>query len=71
MHPRCEPRETWCSGTALHMGVAPRAEIQSADQAKEFLDMGVRHFSIGTDISILHGWWKADGAKLWQALKGE
>ncbi len=42
--------------TALKMGVPPRAEIGSADDAKHYLDMGVRHFCIGTDISILYGW---------------
>ena len=47
--------------TALKMGVPPRAEIGSADGAKRFLDMGVRHFCIGTDISILYGWWREHG----------
>jgi 2-keto-3-deoxy-L-rhamnonate aldolase RhmA len=39
--------------TALKMGMRPRAEINSTDEAKYFLDMGVRHFCIGTDINIL------------------
>ena len=34
------------------MGVHPRAEISSSDEVKEYLDIGVRHFSIGTDITI-------------------
>ncbi|MBI2171307.1 MAG: 2,4-dihydroxyhept-2-ene-1,7-dioic acid aldolase [Chloroflexi bacterium] len=55
--------------TALRMGVPPRAEIQSVEQAKEFLDMGVRHFSIGTDISILYGWWRENGDKLRKAIE--
>ena len=41
----------------IKMGVPPRAEIATADQAKYFLDMGVRHFSVGTDITVLHQWW--------------
>jgi len=56
--------------TALKMGVPPRAEINTADQAKYFLDMGVRHFCIGTDITILHQWWKAHGEDLRKALEG-
>jgi 4-hydroxy-2-oxoheptanedioate aldolase len=52
------------------MGVPPRAEINTADQAKEYLDMGVRHFCIGTDITILHQWWKAHGDNLRKALDG-
>jgi 2-keto-3-deoxy-L-rhamnonate aldolase RhmA len=50
--------------TALRMGVAPRAEISSVDQAKHYLDMGVRHFCLGTEISILYGWWKNNGDAL-------
>lgn len=54
--------------TALKMGVPPRAEIQTVDDAREFIDMGVRHFSIGTDIAILYGWWKENGEGLQKAL---
>jgi len=54
--------------TAVKMGVPPRAEIATADQAKYFLDMGVRHFSVGTDITILHQWWKSQGEDLRKAL---
>ena len=50
------------------MGVAPRAEINSVDEAKEYLDMGVKHFSIGTDINILHNWWKQNGEALAKAI---
>jgi 4-hydroxy-2-oxoheptanedioate aldolase len=50
--------------TAVKMGVPPRAEIGSVDQARYYLDMGVRHFSIGTDISILYDWWKTNGDAL-------
>ena len=56
--------------TAVKMGVPPRAEIQSPDQAKEYLDMGVRHFSIGTDVSILYSWWKDNGEQLRNAIAG-
>ena len=41
---------------ALKMGVAPRAEIGSFEQAKSYVDMGVRHFCIGQDLKILHQW---------------
>jgi 2-keto-3-deoxy-L-rhamnonate aldolase RhmA len=56
--------------TALKMGVPPRAEIGTADEAKYYLDMGVRHFCIGTDITILHSWWKTQGDALQKALAG-
>jgi 4-hydroxy-2-oxoheptanedioate aldolase len=54
--------------TALRMGVQPRAEINSVDQAKYYLDLGVRHFSIGTDISILYSWWQDRGEGLRKVL---
>ena len=56
--------------TAIKMGVPPRAELGSADQAKHYLDMGVRHFCIGTDVSILFNWWKEHGDNLRKALEG-
>lgn len=54
--------------TSLKMGVPPRAEINTADQAKYYLDMGVRHFCIGTDVNILYDWWKAHGDSVRKAV---
>ncbi len=50
--------------SALKAGVQPRAEINSPDQAKYYLDLGVRHFCIGTDVTILFQWWKDNGEEL-------
>jgi len=55
--------------TALKMNVPPRAEISILDQAKYYLDLGVRHFSIGTDLSILHNWWKVNGEGLRKVIE--
>ena len=41
---------------ALKKGVAPRVEIASFEQAKPFIEMGVRHFCIGTDLRVIYGW---------------
>jgi len=57
--------------TALELGVPPRAEINSPDDAKRFLDMGVKHFCIGTDMSILYRWWLENGEKLRRVVEGE
>jgi len=54
----------------LQAGVHPRIELGSADAAKRYLDMGVRHFCIGTDISILYQWWKSEGDALRKAVGG-
>jgi hypothetical protein len=50
--------------TCLKRGVPARAEINTADEAKYYLDLGVRHFCIGTDMFILHDWWKRTGEEL-------
>ncbi len=41
---------------ALKKGVAPRVEIGSFEQAKPFIEMGVRHFCLGTDIMVIALW---------------
>ena len=56
--------------TALEMGVQPRAEISTADEAKYYLDLGVKHFCIGTDVSILFKWWQEQGESLKEAIAG-
>ena len=48
----------------LKKGIPLRAEIDSVDKAKYYLDMGVRHFCLGTDILILHQWLKENGEGL-------
>jgi 4-hydroxy-2-oxoheptanedioate aldolase len=50
--------------TALRMKIAPRAEITSIEQAQYYLDLGVRHFNLGIDISILYDWWSVNGDNL-------
>jgi 2-keto-3-deoxy-L-rhamnonate aldolase RhmA len=56
--------------TALRMGVPPRAEVASVDQAQYYLDLGVRHFNLGVDLSILYGWWKQNGEDLRGVVAG-
>ena len=67
-HPEILAAQTKVFETALKMGKHPRAEIQTVDEAKMYLDLGVRHFSIGTDITILYNWWQENGDKLWSAI---
>lgn len=46
-HPRVKEAELHVIKTALRLGVAPRVEIDTPEQAKPYLDLGVRHFCIG------------------------
>ena len=55
--------------TALKMGIAPRAEISHPDECDRYLDMGVKHFCIGTDVSILFNWFRDCGKAMNQLLK--
>ena len=54
--------------SCLAAGVIPRIEISSADEAKRYLDMGARHFCIGTEITILYEYWQKEGEGMRRAL---
>ena len=51
--------------TALKKGVAPRVEVGSFEQAKPYVEMGVRHFCIGWDTLVVSQWCRqqAEGIK--------
>ena len=49
---------------ALAAGVQPRAEIKKPAQARFYLDLGIRHFSMGTDLGILANWLRTEGGTL-------
>ena len=49
---------------SLAAGIQPRAEITEPAEAQRYLDLGVRHFAIGTDTQILSSWWRERGAGL-------
>jgi len=67
-HPKVREAELKTIKTALKMDVAPRAEISNPEDAKRYIELGVRNFSIGTDVSILYGWWKKNGEELKKIL---
>ena len=43
-------------GLALKKGVHPRVEIGSFEEAKPYIEMGVRHFCVGWDLRIIYEW---------------
>jgi 4-hydroxy-2-oxoheptanedioate aldolase len=53
---------------SLAAGIQPRAEITEPSEAQAYLDQGVRHFCIGTDVHILHAWLDDRGGRLAQIL---
>jgi len=46
---------------ALKKGIHPRVEVVSFEQAKPFIEMGVRHFCIGWDLRVISDWCRQQG----------
>jgi 4-hydroxy-2-oxoheptanedioate aldolase len=67
-HPAVREAERFMVDTALRRGVVPRAEISEPAEAKRHLDMGVRHFCMGWDMTTLHQWFASQGAALRDTL---
>ena len=49
---------------ALRHGVQPRCEISSPDQAQYYIDLGVRHFSLGDQLAKLKAFWNGEGREM-------
>ena len=62
--PAVKEAERYVIETSLKKGVAPRIELESLDGVEYYLNLGVRHFRIGNDVSILRRFWKENGTKL-------
>ena len=67
-HPDVQKAEQLTIETALRLGLQPRVELGNPDMAAKYIEMGVKHFCVGWDVSILYGWWKDSGARLRNAL---
>ncbi len=68
-HPEIKAVEKRVFETAIRMGVPPRCEINSPEQAPYFLDMGVRHFCIGTDLVVWYDWCRQNGEAMRKVLE--
>ena len=66
--PRVQEAEMRTIETALAMGVQPRVELGDSSGAEPYLEMGVKHFCIGWDVSIIHDWCKEHGTALARLL---
>ena len=67
-HPDVRAVERQVIERSLAAGIPPRIEINDAAEAEPYLAMGVRHFCIGTDMVILHDYWRRQGAALGSLL---
>ena len=50
--------------TALRHGIQPRCEIQTPEEAQYYIDLGVRHFSLGDQFKVLKKFWDEQGKKI-------
>ena len=70
-HPRVREAEEYVISTALEMGIAPRAELRGREGAERYLDLGVKHFCIGTDVKVLFDWMADTGGRMMDLLGRE
>lgn len=54
--------------TALKLGLHPRIELADIAMAAPYLEMGVKHFCIGWDATILANWWRDNGTAMRKTL---
>ena len=53
---------------SLAAGVPPRIELMGLENIDYYLDLGVRHFRMGTDMAILKRFWQSQGDALRERL---
>lgn len=68
-HPQVRAAERLVIEKSLQAGIQPRAEITHPDQARYYQDLGVRHFNLGVDLSILYNWWRENGSTMRKILE--
>ena len=57
--------------TCLRLGIVPRAEIDTPEEAKYYMDLGVRHFAIGTDTDVYFDWLRRAGETMRSAMSAD
>lgn len=50
--------------TAIAHGIRPRCELNSAEDARFYLDLGVKDFSLGLEMRVLQGFLNKEGYAL-------
>ena len=70
-HPRVIEAEKHVIQTAQKMNIAARVELVTPDGIERYLDMGIRHFNVGIDVTTLFNWYRDAGAVLRKELSVE
>ncbi len=66
--PQTKAAEKYVIETAIKMGKRPRVEVDTWEQAKPYLDMGVKDFCPGWDVSVIYDYCKRQGEALAKLL---
>lgn len=64
--PKVKEAELKCIKTAIEMGKRPRVELSDVNLKliEQYMQLGVKDFSLGTDVRILYNFWKEKGQEL-------
>ncbi|MEY8339030.1 aldolase/citrate lyase family protein [Lachnospiraceae bacterium 62-35] len=57
--------------TAIRHNIRPRCELNSAEEAKYYLDLGVKDFSLGLELRILQTFLTKEGDELLNLMAGK
>jgi 2-keto-3-deoxy-L-rhamnonate aldolase RhmA len=67
-HPAVIEADEFIIKTAQKMGIRPRIELADPSAAQPYLDMGVKDFCIGWDVTIMYSWFKEKGKAMRELL---
>lgn len=67
-HPKVKEAERYTIETAIKMGVRPRVELNTWEDSRPYIDMGVKDFCIGSDVRSFFDFCKDQGENIAKAL---
>ena len=67
-HPDVKKADKFIIKLALEHGIRPRIEIDDWEDAKPYIDMGVKDFCIGADVAVVQKFCKDSGESLQKLL---
>jgi 2-keto-3-deoxy-L-rhamnonate aldolase RhmA len=66
--PEVVEAQKYAAKTAIRMGIRPRVEIGSFEQAEPWLELGVKDFCVGWDVRVIYDYCKTQGEALAKML---
>jgi len=66
--PEVRKAQKYAIETAMKMGIRPRIEIGSFEQAKPWIDIGIKDFCVGWDVGVIFQYCRTQGEELAKLL---